>query len=103
MLTWAPVPPVKALAYFSRQYPPHPLTAQYAVRVLSNYPADTILFYIPQLTQSLRYDTVSSFQHLSTDISMENDYRVFCYTAINEGKSQTFDLTDYSFINLKVF
>lgn len=62
MLTWAPVPPVKALAYFSRQYPPHPLTAQYAVRVLSNYPADTILFYIPQLTQSLRYDTVSSFK-----------------------------------------
>ncbi|XP_047491882.1 phosphatidylinositol 4-kinase alpha-like isoform X2 [Penaeus chinensis] len=58
MLTWAPVPPVKALAYFSRQYPPHPLTAQYAVRVLSNYPADTILFYIPQLTQSLRYDTM---------------------------------------------
>ncbi|KAK3879548.1 hypothetical protein Pcinc_015884 [Petrolisthes cinctipes] len=56
MLTWAPVPPVKALAYFSRQHSPHPLTAQYAVRVLSNYPPDTLLFYIPQLTQALRYD-----------------------------------------------
>lgn len=60
MLTWAAVPPVKALAYFSRQYSPHPLTAQYAVRVLTNYPPDTLLFYIPQLTQALRYDTVSS-------------------------------------------
>ncbi|XP_076062775.1 phosphatidylinositol 4-kinase III alpha isoform X2 [Oratosquilla oratoria] len=58
MLTWSPVPPVKALAYFSRQYPPHPITAQYAVRVLSAYPSDTVLFYIPQLVQALRYDTM---------------------------------------------
>lgn len=58
MLTWAAVPPVKALAFFSRQYSPHPLTAQYAVRVLTNYPPDVLMFYIPQLTQALRYDTV---------------------------------------------
>ncbi|XP_045112601.1 phosphatidylinositol 4-kinase alpha-like [Portunus trituberculatus] len=58
MLTWAAVPPVKALAFFSRQYSPHPLTAQYAVRVLTNYPPDVLMFYIPQLTQALRYDTM---------------------------------------------
>lgn len=58
MLTWARVPPVKALAYFSRQYPRHPVTAQYAVRVLSSFPPDVILFYIPQLVQAVRHDSM---------------------------------------------
>ncbi|XP_073997967.1 phosphatidylinositol 4-kinase III alpha isoform X1 [Rhodnius prolixus] len=57
-LSWARVSPVQALSYFSRQYPPHPITAQYAVRVLSSFPADAVLFYIPQLVQSLRHDTM---------------------------------------------
>ncbi len=59
MLTWARVSPIQALSYFSRQNPPHPITAQYAIRVLSSYPADAVLFYIPQLVQTLRHDTVS--------------------------------------------
>lgn len=59
MLTWAPVSPIQALSYFSRQYPPHPISAQYAVRVLSSYPADAVLFYIPQLVQAVRHDDVS--------------------------------------------
>lgn len=58
MLTWARVSPVQALSYFSRQNPPHPITAQYAVRVLLSYPADAVLFYIPQLVQTLRHDTM---------------------------------------------
>lgn len=58
ILTWTAVPPVAALAFFSRQYPPHPLTAQYAVRVLREYPPEALLFYIPQLVQAVRYDTV---------------------------------------------
>lgn len=60
LLTWAPLPPVRALALFSRQYPHHPLTNQYAVRVLATYPSDAILFYIPQLVQAVRYDNVST-------------------------------------------
>lgn len=59
MLTWARVSPIQALSYFSRQNASHPITAQYAVRVLSSYPADAVLFYIPQLVQALRHDTVS--------------------------------------------
>ncbi|XP_050307106.1 phosphatidylinositol 4-kinase alpha isoform X2 [Anthonomus grandis grandis] len=56
MLTWARVSPIQALAYLSRQFPSHPISAQYAVKVLSSYEADAVLFYIPQLVQSLRHD-----------------------------------------------
>uniref|UniRef100_A0A915IQ31 1-phosphatidylinositol 4-kinase n=1 Tax=Romanomermis culicivorax TaxID=13658 RepID=A0A915IQ31_ROMCU len=58
VLSWANVAPIAALSFFSRQFPPHPITAQYAVRVLKQYPADTLLTYIPQLVQAIRYDTM---------------------------------------------
>lgn len=64
ILNWAPVPPITALGYFSHS---HPLTAQYATRVLQNYPPQALLFYVPQLVQAVRYDTVSfSFQLYKT-------------------------------------
>ncbi|XP_055863268.1 phosphatidylinositol 4-kinase alpha-like isoform X4 [Biomphalaria glabrata] len=56
IMTWEKVSPVLALSYFSRQYPPHPLTAQYAIRVLRAQPNEVLLFYIPQIVQALRYD-----------------------------------------------
>lgn len=58
ILTWSQVSPIQALSYFSRQYPTHPLTAQYAVKTLTSYPAEAVLPYIPQLVQALRHDTV---------------------------------------------
>ncbi|KAM7298749.1 phosphatidylinositol 4-kinase alpha-like [Ixodes scapularis] len=58
MQAWASVSPIKVLAYFSRLYSPHPITAQYAVRVLSSCPPDVLMFYIPQLSQAVRYDTM---------------------------------------------
>ena len=45
LLTWSPVPPVVALSFFSRQFPPHPITAQFAVRVLSSYPPVSIIIF----------------------------------------------------------
>lgn len=59
MLTWSKVGPIQALSYFSRQYPLHPLSAQYAIKTLNSYPADSVLPYIPQLVQALRHDTAS--------------------------------------------
>ncbi|VDK64142.1 unnamed protein product, partial [Cylicostephanus goldi] len=41
-----------------RQFPLHPVTVQYAVRVLRSYPADTLLMYIPQLVQAVRHDNI---------------------------------------------
>lgn len=58
MLTWAKVGPIQALSYFSRQYPTHPLTAQYAVKTLHSHPPEAVLPYIPQLVQALRHDTM---------------------------------------------
>ncbi|VVC31966.1 Hypothetical protein CINCED_3A020388 [Cinara cedri] len=72
MLTWARVTPVQALSYFSRQYPPHPISAQYAVRVLASYPADAVLFYIPQLVQTLRHDTMGYVLEFIKSISLRS-------------------------------
>ena len=57
ILTWANCSPVTALSLFCpRIHPSHPLTAQYAVRVLSSYSEDACLFYIQQLVQCTRWD-----------------------------------------------
>ncbi|CAB4064610.1 PI4KA [Lepeophtheirus salmonis] len=57
ILTWKRCSPLKALSLLCpRTIPTHPLTAQYAVRVLSSYPSEAVLFYIPQLVQATRWD-----------------------------------------------
>ena len=54
ILTWARVSPVKALSLLCpRNLPSHPLTAQFAVRVLNSYPSDAVLFYIQQMVISI--------------------------------------------------
>lgn len=58
IVNWSLVSPIQALSFFSRQYPPHPVTAQYAIKVLSSYEPDVILFYIPQIVQAIRYDSM---------------------------------------------
>ncbi|KAJ0173228.1 hypothetical protein K1T71_011404 [Dendrolimus kikuchii] len=69
MITWARVSPVEALSYFSRQYPPHPLSAQAAVAALTSYPSSAVLLYIPQLVQALRHDTMGYVAELIKSLS----------------------------------
>lgn len=56
VVTWAPIQPILALSFFSKAYPPHPFTAQYAVRSLYSYPIEVVMIYIPQLVQAIRND-----------------------------------------------
>ena len=50
ILTWNRCSPIRALALMCpRTYPPHSLTLQFAVIVLSSYPPEAVLFYIPQV------------------------------------------------------
>jgi len=58
VVTWAPIQPILALSFFSRAYPPHPFTAQYAIRSLCSYPSEVVMTYIPQLVQAVRNDKV---------------------------------------------
>ncbi|CAI4230573.1 unnamed protein product [Auanema sp. JU1783] len=65
VLTWATCSPVMALSLLTpRQYPLHPITVQYAVRVLRSYPADALLMYIPQLVQAVRHDSMGYIAEL---------------------------------------
>ncbi len=74
VLTWARCSPVKALSLLCpRTLPTHPLTAQYAVRVLDSYPAEAVLFYIPQLVQATRYDDLGYVKEFVKKISKESN------------------------------
>lgn len=74
VLTWATASPVRALSLLcARTLPTHPLTAQYAVRVLHSYPAEAVLFYIPQLVQATRYDDLGFVKEFIKQISKESN------------------------------
>ncbi|CEP08014.1 hypothetical protein [Parasitella parasitica] len=55
---WAPVPAITAASYFLPAYGNHPLILQYAMRSLGYHPIDTVFFYVPQIVQALRYDSL---------------------------------------------
>lgn len=58
VVTWAPVQPILALSFFSKAYPAHAFTAQYAIRSLCSYPSEVVMTYIPQLVQAVRNDKI---------------------------------------------
>lgn len=69
MLTWAQITPIKALSFFSRKYPNHPIPVQFAIRNLLHYKPDVIMQYIPQLVQAVRHDTVSTLAIVSNSLN----------------------------------
>lgn len=108
MLTWSKVRPIHALSYFSRQYPTHPLSAQYAVNTLNYYPAEAVLPYIPQLVQALRHDTmgyVTEFiKHISKRSQIVAHQLIWnMQTNMYMDEEQLHKDREYFFIRLEIF
>jgi phosphatidylinositol 4-kinase len=49
---------VTAVAYFLPAYGKDPFVIQYAMRALESHSVDTTFFYVPQIVQTLRYDSL---------------------------------------------
>ncbi|KAJ1674664.1 phosphatidylinositol-4- kinase, partial [Spiromyces aspiralis] len=58
LLYWAPISPVTATTYFALPNLNNPFLQQYAMRALASFPVDVTFFYIPQLVQALRHDSL---------------------------------------------
>ncbi|KAI7826423.1 hypothetical protein BX661DRAFT_184003 [Kickxella alabastrina] len=59
LLYWTPVPPITSTVYLaSSNFARNPLALQYAMRALESFPVEVTFFYIPQLVQALRHDTL---------------------------------------------
>lgn len=58
LLYWAPVTPTEAITYFMPSYGNHPYILQYAMRALESYTMDVRFYFVPQLVQALRYDSL---------------------------------------------
>lgn len=58
LLYWAPVNPMQAVTYFLPVYGNHPFILQYGMRALDHHSVDVTFFYVPQIVQGLRYDSL---------------------------------------------
>lgn len=58
LLFWAPVNPITAATYFLPSYANNAFVLQYAMRALESHSIDVTFFYVPQIVQTLRYDTL---------------------------------------------
>lgn len=58
MLYWAPVVPISAITYFLPSFKSNPFVLQYAMRSLESHAVNVTFFYVPQIVQVLRHDSL---------------------------------------------
>lgn len=64
LLFWQPLSPVDAITLFLPPFNNNPYILQYAVRSLEHHDVNLTFFYVPQIVQSLRYDTKGYVQKI---------------------------------------
>ena len=74
LLYWKPVAPVTAIQILSQTQNPHPLVIQFAIRSLEDFPITLVFFYIPQLVQALRSDSMGYIEKYILEAAKSSQY-----------------------------
>ncbi|KAI7952678.1 hypothetical protein MJO29_008309 [Puccinia striiformis f. sp. tritici] len=88
ILYWRKTPVMTALTYFLPQYDNDPVLLQYAMRVLEEHPVEVTFFYIPQVVQALRTDTLGYVERFICETAKVS--QLFCHQIIWNMKANTF-------------
>jgi phosphatidylinositol 4-kinase len=60
---WAASSAIMSISYFLPQYKLHPSVFQYCLLSLCTIPIESLIFYIPQAVQALRYDVLEYLEN----------------------------------------
>ncbi|KAJ8322856.1 Phosphatidylinositol 4-kinase stt4 [Batrachochytrium dendrobatidis] len=97
LLYWAPVPPIQAISMLGHPQRIQPWLLQYAVRVLEFFPIDQVFFFIPQMVQALRDDSVGYIERFILDAAKTSQafaHQIIWNMKANMYKDEACDIPD---------
>ncbi|KAJ3360302.1 phosphatidylinositol-4- kinase, partial [Kappamyces sp. JEL0680] len=74
LLYWSPVTPIIAIQILSQSQKLQPWVIQFAIRSLEDFSITQVFFYIPQLVQALRYDTLGYIERYILEAAKSSQY-----------------------------
>ncbi|XP_075212959.1 phosphatidylinositol 4-kinase alpha-like [Lycorma delicatula] len=88
LLTWTETSTSQALSLLSSCFSPNPIIFQYALKTILNTDINSLLFYIPQLVQSLHHDPLAYMVELLKELAKKSP--LFCHQLIWSLKSNMY-------------
>ncbi|GAA5841119.1 hypothetical protein JCM5353_003658 [Sporobolomyces roseus] len=88
LIYWAPVTVPDALRFLFPKYGGDPILLQYALRVLEHHPVGITFFYIPQVVQALRTDSLCYAERFIFETSKIS--QLFCHQIIWNMKANAY-------------